>query len=67
MDMRIVFVLALGLAGCTITGETVFLENAAGNRVQCGPYSVTTRGGQEVADRQVSFLQLRSCVEDFQI
>jgi len=61
MDLRIVFVLALGLAGCsTITGETVFLENAAGDRVQCGPY---TMGRADVILAQKS---LRNCVGDFQ-
>jgi hypothetical protein len=57
MDLRIVLVLALGLAGCA--SETVFLENAQGERVQCGPYA----GGGNAMLAQNS---LRNCIEDFQ-
>jgi hypothetical protein len=37
MDMRIVLSLVLGLAGCT--SEIVYLKNAEGEQVQCGPYT----------------------------
>jgi len=60
MDLRIVLVLALGLAGCS-TSETVYLTNESGQRVTCGPYSSTTRTQDVLAQES-----LRSCVEDFQ-
>ena len=69
MDRRIAFILALGLAGCAtrLPGETVFLENASGERVQCGPYTVAAIDASLVVQaRQVQALQLRDCIEYFQ-
>jgi hypothetical protein len=69
MDMRIVFVLAVGLAGCAsrLPGETVFLENASGERVQCGPYTrADVSSLLAVQAEQVAVIKLRDCIEDFQ-
>ena len=64
MDMRLAFILVLGLAGCASpVSETVYLENAQGERVQCGPYFIAPIYGY-VALAQES---LRNCIEDFQI
>ena len=64
MDMRLAFILVLGLAGCASpVSETVYLENAQGERVQCGPYFGVPFHGY-VALAQES---LRNCIEDFQI
>ena len=70
MDMRIAFILALSLAGCS-TSETVYLERLVQDgmgqpqtqSVTCGPYtedySIT---GINPTPQQ----QLRECVRDFQ-
>ena len=61
MDLRIVSVLAVGPAGCAtrLPGETVFLENASGERVQCGPYTVAAIDARQVVQaQQVQALQL---------
>jgi len=63
MDMRSVFVLALGLAGCAVTSETVYLENAQGERVQCGPY---TGDIAVIGTPTPPGVRLRDCIDDFQ-
>lgn len=69
MDMRIAFVLAVGLAGCASTlTETVYLERVSQGgmgqtqteKAACGPYPVLY---YHPALAQES---LRECIEDFQ-
>ena len=62
--MRTATVLMLiGLAGCGTTSETVFLQNAAGQNVQCGPY--TAYGNIPKANESTQ-QQLRDCIGDYQ-
>ena len=62
MDLRIVFILALGLAGCA-SSQTVYLQNTQGEQVQCGPY---TNYGNIASASQTAQRKLRYCIEDFQ-
>ena len=63
MDLRIAFILALGLTGCT--SQTAYLQNAQGEQgeqgeqVTCGPYFGTP------VNYSFTF-SLRNCVEYFQ-
>ena len=55
MDLRIIGFLALGLSGCS--SETIYLQNVAGDQVQCGKY---------MGVPAIYLFSLLSCVEDFQ-
>ena len=54
--------LALGLAGC-VTSEKVYLKNADGHTVTCGPY--TAKGGLPQQEMMAQ-PKLRDCVADYQ-
>ena len=54
--------ITMGLVGCA-TSETVYLRNAAGHTVQCGPY---TPGGIGPPAAMVAQAELRHCVTDYQ-
>lgn len=51
------------LSSCAGVGEIIFLQNAAGEIVQCGPYSA---GLYTAVERQAAARQLRECVADYQ-
>lgn len=50
------------LAGCA-SSETVYMQNAKGERVQCGPYRAY---GNIPAANNSTFEQLRACMGDFE-
>jgi len=61
--MRLWVVIVGGLvAGCA-SSETVYMNNAAGQEVKCGPY---TAYGNIPAANSSTFDALRACMSDFE-
>ncbi len=60
---KVVIILTLvALAGCA-TSELVYLQNASGLKVQCGPY---TDYGNVSRANMVAHKKLRDCISDYQ-
>ena len=57
-----IILMAIGLAGCAIS-ETVYLQNASSQTVQCGPY---TDYGDISSANVTTQNELRDCITDYQ-
>ena len=63
MRTTITILMAISLAGCATSSETVYLKNPSNQMVKCGPY---TNYGNVPSANVTTQNQLRGCISDYQ-